>query len=195
MRTWARSLKRIGLASTVAVAGALALPSAVLAAPATVSLQGGAFTVRAAPATEDVMTIRTAADALVVSAPASKVVGVPPCSPGQVNVLCPGANTLQSILVELGDQDDSLVVASISPVPSILRAGRGDDRVTGGAGPERISGGRGADSVRGGAGDDTLDMRDGSRDVRIDCGPGQDTAIIDRDKDPKPKGCEKTQRR
>lgn len=193
-----RTLKRIGLASAVAVAGALAVPSAVLAAPATVSLQGGAYSVRAAPGTEDGIVINRIADFMIARAQASKAVGVPPCAtqPGQVIVNCPGANALQSILIELGDQDDVVTLAgAIPPVPSTIRLGRGDDRGTGGPGPERISGGRGADSVRGGAGNDTLDMRDGSRDVRVDCGPGQDTAIIDRDKDPKPKGCEKIERR
>lgn len=194
MRTWTHNFKRIGLASTVAVAGALTVPSAALAAPAIVSFQAGAFSVRAAPATEDSITITTAGTFLRTAAPVSKVAPVAPCIGGPNAVFCPGANTVTSILVGLGDQDDTVTLtAPLSPVPTTVNLGRGDDRATGGPGPERITGGRGADSVRGGAGDDTLNMKGGGKDIRIDCGPGDDTATVD-SSDAKPKNCETIRR-
>ena len=49
----------------------------------------------------------------------------------------------------------------------------------GGAGDDRITGGAGADMLVGGDGSDTIDARDGVAD-RVDCGPGEDTARLDR---------------
>jgi hypothetical protein len=57
-----------------------------------------------------------------------------------------------------------------SPAANTIDAGAGDDRV---------SGGPGEDTLFGGDGDDVIDSRDGQRD-RVECGPGDDTATIDR---------------
>ena len=66
--------------------------------------------------------------------------------------------------------------------------GDGDDKLTGntaantidgGAGDDHITGGPGEDVLFGNDGDDTINARDGVRD-RIECGAGDDTAIIDR---------------
>ena len=51
-----------------------------------------------------------------------------------------------------------------------LNAGSGDDFADAGPGMDRISGGNGADVLR---------ARDGGRDI-VDCGPGEDLAIVDR---------------
>jgi hypothetical protein len=61
----------------------------------------------------------------------------------------------------------------------------GDDVLTGGNGGDRIVGGAGADILRGFDGDDVLDAKDGVADVRISCGAGNDTALLDL-KDPSP---------
>jgi hypothetical protein len=70
-------------------------------------------------------------------------------------------------------------------------AGDGDDKIVGsarantldgGAGDDRITGGAGADTLFGGDGADFIDSRDGERD-RVECGPGVDTARIDRGDD------------
>jgi hypothetical protein len=59
-----------------------------------------------------------------------------------------------------------------------LRGGQGADRIFGGPGNDVITGGAGADRLWGGPGSDTIDALDGERDY-IDCGPGQDRAIVD----------------
>jgi hypothetical protein len=56
--------------------------------------------------------------------------------------------------------------------------GAGDDRLDGGPGNDVITGGAGADKIFGGPGSDTIYAADGERDV-IDCGPGQDRAVVD----------------
>jgi uncharacterized repeat protein (TIGR01451 family) len=61
----------------------------------------------------------------------------------------------------------------------ILSGLAGNDRILGLAGDDRIAGGKGRDIVIAGAGDDTITTRDGEHDT-ISCGPGTDTAIIDR---------------
>jgi predicted acyl esterase len=73
-----------------------------------------------------------------------------------------------------------------------IAGGRGRDRIAGQGGDDRIRGGRGRDRIRGGRGDDRIQARDGRRDV-VRCGPGDDTAIVDR-RD-RVRGCERVRRR
>ena len=55
----------------------------------------------------------------------------------------------------------------------------GNDTLYGGAGNDLLDGGLGLDRLFGGTGNDTIRARDGRRDV-VDCGPGRDTAVVDR---------------
>jgi hypothetical protein len=61
----------------------------------------------------------------------------------------------------------------------VLLGGRGNDILYGGRGNDVLNGGAGRDRLYGGPGNDILRARDGQRDV-VDCGPGRDTAIVDR---------------
>ncbi len=64
----------------------------------------------------------------------------------------------------------------------VLRGDKGDDVITGGPG--------GNDRLFGDHGKDLLHAKDGKRDGRIDCGPGNDKkAKRDKNKDPDPKSC------
>jgi hypothetical protein len=54
-----------------------------------------------------------------------------------------------------------------------------NDRLYGFAGNDLIVGGPGKDKMFGGPGNDRLEARDGQRDL-VDCGPGNDTAIVDK---------------
>ncbi|MGH2987317.1 MAG: alpha/beta fold hydrolase [Solirubrobacterales bacterium] len=63
-----------------------------------------------------------------------------------------------------------------------LRGGAGRDRISGGSGDDQIRGGRGEDRLRGRAGDDVIRARRGARD-RIDCGPGDDVALVNAKRD------------
>jgi hypothetical protein len=58
-------------------------------------------------------------------------------------------------------------------------AGRGNDTSVGGPGPDQVFDDKGRDHLRGGPGNDRFSAHDGDRD-RIDCGPGEDIAWIDR---------------
>ena len=70
---------------------------------------------------------------------------------------------------------------SDKPVGASARVlgGVGNDRITTADGADVIFGGPGLNTVRGGEGNDRLEMRNGARDVLIDCGPGTDTAVVD----------------
>ena len=70
-----------------------------------------------------------------------------------------------------------------------MTGGLGNDRITTADGADVIFGGPGVNTVRGGEGNDRLEMRNGARDVLIDCGVGTDTAVVDA-KDPRPIACE-----
>jgi Ca2+-binding RTX toxin-like protein len=73
-----------------------------------------------------------------------------------------------------------------------LLAAEGDDTANGGAGNDFMAGGQGSDQINGGEGDDSIfhnnyvtrtpnapdpTSADGSKDT-IDCGPGNDVAVI-----------------
>jgi Ca2+-binding RTX toxin-like protein len=73
----------------------------------------------------------------------------------------------------------------------VLEGRGGDDVLRGLGGNDRLVGGSGRDRLFGGAGNDRLLAHDSQRDV-VDCGPGRDTAIVDR-KDVVT-GCEKVAR-
>jgi hypothetical protein len=68
--------------------------------------------------------------------------------------------------------------------------GPDEDALTGGPGPDELRGGAGWDVFRGGPGDDTILAADG-RGEKVWCGPGIDTARIDRHDHPH--GCEHVQ--
>ena len=61
----------------------------------------------------------------------------------------------------------------------IILGDGGNDRIYAGSGNDEIDGGHGRDHIEAGRGNDVIQSRDGQRDV-IDCGPGHDTAIVDR---------------
>lgn len=72
-----------------------------------------------------------------------------------------------------------------------LLGGAGPDRLLGGPGDDRLVGGPGHDLISGGPGDDRIFARDGVRD-RVECGPGDDLAVIDRFD--RIRGCERVKR-
>lgn len=55
----------------------------------------------------------------------------------------------------------------------------GEDTLYAGAGKDEIYGGAGGDDVLAGAGDDFIEAKDGAVD-RVGCGPGDDSASVDR---------------
>jgi hypothetical protein len=72
-----------------------------------------------------------------------------------------------------------------------LEGGVGKDTLSGGDGDDQLLPGPGTDHVNAGRGNDSVSARDGVRDV-IDCGPGRDSARIDR-RD-RVRGCEQVSR-
>ncbi|HSD77672.1 MAG TPA: hypothetical protein VLA98_09715, partial [Solirubrobacteraceae bacterium] len=101
---------------------------------------------------------------------------------------CPLANAGQAIrfLAVNADVGDD-VVTNATDIPSILNGEQGNDTLTGGSAADTLNGDGGIDTLDGGAGDDVIetDGHDaatgygGERDI-VTCGPGNDTAKIDR---------------
>lgn len=73
----------------------------------------------------------------------------------------------------------------------VLEGGRGADLLKGGDGADRLTGGFDRDRLYGGAGADRINALDGAADI-VDCGPGRDTAIVDRRDTVR--GCERIER-
>jgi hypothetical protein len=72
-----------------------------------------------------------------------------------------------------GSGDDFLL-----GMPSAL-GGPGDDLLTARQAGSVLVGGPGIDTMRGGPGDDRINARDGERDVRVECGAGEDLLLLD----------------
>jgi Ca2+-binding RTX toxin-like protein len=66
-----------------------------------------------------------------------------------------------------------------SPGADRLEGTAGPNTIDAGAGADVLVGGGGEDNLFGGDGDDRIEARDGITDA-IDCGPGADTAVVDR---------------
>jgi len=69
-----------------------------------------------------------------------------------------------------------------------LEGSDGPDVLIGDNGPNSMMGHLGADTFMGRGGSDTIDAVDGHRDKSIQCGGGDDEAIVDR-ADPRPSSC------
>jgi Ca2+-binding RTX toxin-like protein len=69
-----------------------------------------------------------------------------------------------------------------TPGADSINGGAGADIIKGLGGNDVLTGGTGFDLIYGGPGNDRIQARDGEVDY-IDCGPGADTAIVDRAED------------
>jgi hypothetical protein len=87
-----------------------------------------------------------------------------------------------------GDGNDTLYGAGGNDT---LNGGNGNDRLFGGDGNDTLNGGPGINTYSGGRGNDTVNARNGRKET-VDCGPGKDTATVD--KNDVTKGCEKVKR-
>jgi hypothetical protein len=87
-----------------------------------------------------------------------------------------------------GDGNDTLYGAGGNDT---LNGGNGNDRLFGGDGNDTLNGGPGINTYSGGRGNDTVNARNGRKET-VDCGPGKDTATVD--KKDTTKGCETVKR-
>ena len=74
----------------------------------------------------------------------------------------------------------------------VLKGDAGDNALIGAAGNDRLKGKKGRDRLKGKGGIDVLLAKDGTRDLGINCGPGnnrRERAKFDKRLDPKPKSC------
>lgn len=67
------------------------------------------------------------------------------------------ADVVQELRVLGSGGDDTIIIDKTVTLPATIRAGAGDDVITGGSGDDTIDGGDGNDIIRGGRGDDTID--------------------------------------
>lgn len=75
-----------------------------------------------------------------------------------------------------GGAGDDTIIAKCGN--NTIVGGAGNDLLVGGPGNDVIIGGPGQDRILGGKGSDTIIADDGEKDV-IDCGPGNDSAVVD----------------
>jgi uncharacterized repeat protein (TIGR01451 family) len=95
-----------------------------------------------------------------------------------------------------GDAGDDCLFGG--PKNDYIEGNEGNDKLVGedgddslideGGGDDTLIGGPGRNKYIAGKGDDTIKARNGTKDVAIDCGTGEDVAIVD--KTDKTKGCE-----
>jgi hypothetical protein len=120
---------------------------------AQVSVSGSTLFVKPTANERNVITIARSGDDLTVEDAAVAPQAILPCTVEGNTATCDAAG-ITRISVNLGAGNDELTVTA--PIPAILIAGGNSD-----------------------AGDDVIRIRNGATDRNVDCGPGNDTAIID----------------
>ena len=151
-------------------APALTIALLLLAAPgahaATVSVDGSALRVVAAPGEPNQLAI-TGGTSLTVTDPGAPLAAGPGCAAAaDGSIECPAA-AFSSIEVDAGDLDDSVRIDAELPA-----------RLLGGDGNDQLLGGGGADFADGGGGDDSIDLRDVVSDSAW-CGAGRDSVAAE----------------
>jgi Ca2+-binding RTX toxin-like protein len=158
------------------------LVSMLLLAPAaqaaSVSVEGGALRIAAAPGEYNAVDVGSDLSGVVVADAGAPLQVGPGCLPQGVEALCAGATRVEA---DLGDGDDVLTVSA--PLPAEVAGGADDDSLTavgalatldGGDGNDTLTGSLRDDVLRGGPGFDTLSGDEG--DDRVDGGTGGDAA-------------------
>jgi hypothetical protein len=156
---------------------ALVLVAAPCAQAATVSVEGDALRVVAAPGEANQVGVGVAGGfALTVTDPGAPLTVGPGCvvaQDGSASCASPADGTpLARIEVDAGDLDDSVSLAT--GLPARILGGAGDDRLQGGDGEDSLVGGDGGDFADGGGGDDSIELRDTLSDSAW-CGAGRDS--------------------
>jgi diguanylate cyclase (GGDEF)-like protein len=158
-----RAVARASLLTVLALGAALLAPAAALAS--SVSLSAGKLTVSASPGKANQFEIwsgtnQDGSGVLVTDASGTSL------TPGSGCIVYgPGVGCAmpQSVTVNAGDGDDSVIIHS--PLPFTLNGGAGQDSLygsdgadtlDGGDGDDMLAGGPGGDVFRGGSGEDTL---------------------------------------
>lgn len=159
-------------------------------------IMGTALDVTADPGESNTMEITADEAAFRISdttAPPAAGPGCEPSGPAEVRCARQGVpDGGDSVVIRLGDRDDSLDATDV-PTTFVdlgdgwdrdrvggpfthVQGGAGNDVIEGGPGRDQLDGGPGFDKLHGAAGDDLLDGGDDAdRDI-LDGGPGTDTA-------------------
>jgi DNA-binding beta-propeller fold protein YncE len=158
---------------------------------ASVSVQGTALVVAAAPGAKDNLEI-SRPSALVVrvtDAPSGAYTGSgvnagAGCTrSGDYTVNCQASGITPTLPARVTSADQSDKVVNSTDLPSSLYGGAGSDTLEGGSDGDILKGGTGADVMRGMNGNDLLRAHDLASDATIDCDggtvPGNDKADLD----------------
>jgi Ca2+-binding RTX toxin-like protein len=202
--------RSLGVIVSIAALAALAAPAQAGAARAAVGVSNGVLTFLASPGFTNTVRIfkisippgdfygvddaNLGATALELATGCGNEAGAVRCGDYRQPGGASPTGGVHGFRVALGDGDDSFLLDASAPFTTVtvgarVNGGPGNDRITTAEGPDVIVGGPGANTVRAGAGNDRVSLRNGVRDLLVDCGTGVDTAILDRN-DPKTFGCE-----
>jgi len=154
---------------------------------ASVSVQGTALVIAAAPGAEDNLEITrpSVSTVRVTDFPSGTYTGSgihtgTGCTrSGDYTANCPAAGITPTLPVVVTSADEIDQVVNSSGFASSLYGGPGNDTLVGGSDNDTLKGGPGDDVMRGMDGNDLLRASDLSSDPTIDCGAGSDKADLD----------------
>lgn len=195
--------------AAIALASALALPAVAEAAAGTAGVSGSFLTFQSGLRTSNSVSIvfrdfvdPSVNDTFAVTDARAPVQGGTGCQTDAARAVCSGRLvtppvSITLVRVKLGDGNDVLSLSKFDAngtfPPAQVNGGLGNDTITSSEGRDFIVAGAGVNSVRSGGGTDRLLMRNGRRDRLIDCGDGEDSAVVDRI-DPLPISCENVEK-
>lgn len=191
------------------LATVLAVPAVASAAPGTAGVSGSFLTFQSGLRTPNSVSVvfrdftePSLNDTFTVTDGRAPVQAGTGCQAGGLRAVCSGrlvtpTVSITLVRVKLGDGNDVLSLSKFDAngtfPPAQVNGGLGDDTITSSEGRDFIVAGGGVNTVRSGGGTDRLLMRNGRRDRLIDCGDGEDSAVVDRI-DPLPVSCENVEK-
>jgi len=188
--------RRRGLGVVLSGAGMVGVLPAVLSAQPAMAAVPGCYgdcqpgVVRSAgvlkydtlPGRNDQITVAITGGFLTVTNPASTLTAGPGCTlVSSHEARCQAATSVFRISLRGLDGDDT--ITNSTAIPALIRAGDGNDRLTGGSGDDTLNGGFGSDLIQGQGGSDTATYSEvGNRlGIRadLDGAPGDDGSSED----------------
>ncbi|WP_432093287.1 calcium-binding protein [Streptomyces sp. bgisy100] len=138
-----------------------------------VSKNGTSVTVTAGVGRGNTISVWQAGDTIRIRDTGDAVAAFGGCvAVSAIEAVCPAAGTLTELVVNAGDQNDSVTSSLATPGVTVV-GGAGDDSLQGGNANDTLEGDEGADFLSGGGGNDTLTGAGGAD--RIFGGTGNDS--------------------
>lgn len=128
------------------VALALLVAAPATASAATVSTDGTTVTLVAGPGERNLLSVSLVDERIRITDRGPVPVAEPGCTVSERTASCAAA-AVTNLVLDLGDQGDTVTLGRSITLPTLVRGGTGNDTMTSGTGADRFEGGSGRDTA------------------------------------------------